>query len=84
MVSVSRPCLLGSEFDFSKLDVIALQSGKNGEFGEERALWEEACAHDGNPMRKVCLIDISSLGHGKNHKQCTELSFVGENVLLVP
>lgn len=58
--------------------------GRMGNLEKREPLWEEACAHDGNPMRKVCLFDISSLGHGKNHKQCTELSFVGENVLLVP
>lgn len=50
--------------------------GRTRNLETREPLWEQACAHDGNPIRKVYLFDISSLGHGKNQKQGTDLSFV--------
>lgn len=67
---------LGCKLDFQSLMSLLCRVGRIRNLEKREPLKEQACAHDGNTIRKVYLFDISPLGHGKNQKQCMDLSFI--------
>lgn len=67
---------LGHQLDFQSLMSSLCGVGGTRNLQKREPLWEQACAHEGNPIRKIYLFDISSFGHGKNQKQCPDLSLI--------